>query len=132
MAEAAYGQGLCGELRVGDSLHLHRDEAQPDHWDYTIPQRFCGAAGLFLRQDLDQVAREVRDAEAAFHQAREHRYTDLRCCLLRHCFQRYVHFLSFRCSLASSVHAFITNGLVFCRCHALELVEATEPKLGVA
>lgn len=55
MAKAGDCKSLGGEPRVVDSVHLHSYEAEPDHWDYTIPQRLCWAFGVLLPQDLDQV-----------------------------------------------------------------------------
>ena len=86
MAKAGDHKSLGGELRVVYSVHLHSDEAEPDHWDYTIPQRVCWAFGVLLHQDLDQVGSEIWDVKAALYKAREHCYSDLRCRLFWHCF----------------------------------------------
>jgi hypothetical protein len=68
---------------------IHSYEAEPHHRDYTVPQRLRRAVGLLLRQDMDQFPREGRYTQAAVYPAREHCYSDLRRCLLWHCFQRY-------------------------------------------
>lgn len=116
MAEAADFEGLCGELYFDGSLHLHSYEAEPHHRDYTVPQRLRRAVGLLLRQDMDQFPREGRYAQAAVYPAREHCYSDLRRCLLWHCFQRYAIYFVETYTLDNtwpSMHAYVCLFIYF-------------------
>lgn len=88
MAEAADGAGVRGQLRPRNPLHLHRHEAQPHDRDHPVAQRLGRPPRILLRQDVDQIARQVRLPQAALHQAGEHRHSDLRRRLLRHRLQR--------------------------------------------
>lgn len=105
MDEAADDTSLVRELSAVDPLHFHSDEVEPHHGDHPFPQCLRRSPRVLLRQDLDQVSRQLWPSEAALHSPGEHRYTDLRRCLLRHrlqryalllyCFHKFVHFFRF-------------------------------------
>lgn len=67
MAEAADSEGVVGELCVEHFVHIHRDEAESDEWDHSVAQCLCWAARILLRQNMDEVSREVWMAEAALY-----------------------------------------------------------------
>lgn len=67
MAEAADAEGVCGELRFGNSVRVHRHEAESDDWDHPVAQRLSWPARILLRQDLDQVSRQIWHSQPALY-----------------------------------------------------------------